>query len=663
MKPIRRLLIANRGEIAARIQRTARSMGISSVAVFSDADRDAPFVRGAELAVRIGGAPSADSYLRIDRLIDAARASGADAIHPGFGFLAENADLAQAVLDAGLVFVGPSPRAIREMGSKKASKQLVAKAGVPVVPGAEPDDQSLASLTAEGKKLGYPLLVKASAGGGGKGMRIVHTEAELEPAIESAKREAKSAFGDETLLLEKYVERPRHVEIQVLGDAHGNVVHLFERECSIQRRHQKIVEETPSPALDADKRERMGNAAVAAARAVGYENAGTVEFILAPNGSFYFLEMNTRLQVEHPITECVTGVDIVREQLLIAQGLPLSFSQSELVMRGHAIECRLYAEDASNGFLPTTGTIEDWYVPDMPDLRVDTGVERGSVVGIHYDPMLAKVIVSAQSRSEAIQKMLGALGALSCEGVITNREFLQRVLLHPEFAAGNTHTHFIQDHLPANAEDPAIELRVQRAAIAALLAAREGRRREKRVLPGLEPGFRNNPFAPEQVEYRVGERTLRLGYSPERNANVRINVGGESLGVRLAEFSPPLVAFEDQSGVVRRFRVSHRADSKGGVLWFVHSTDGSVTLSEVPRFASRETEVTHGALIAPMPGKVVKVDTQAGQTVKRGDVLIVLEAMKMEHPVRAPSDGVVDRVLVAEGDQVEADAPLVVLAD
>jgi acetyl-CoA carboxylase biotin carboxylase subunit len=657
MTLIRRLLIANRGEIASRIQRTAHAMGISSVAVFSDADEDAPFVRTAHVAVRLGGAASADSYLRIDRLIDAAKKTGADAIHPGFGFLAENADFAQAVLDAGLVFVGPSPRAIRDMGSKKASKHLVRQADVPVIPGAEPDDQSVPTLVAEGQSVGFPLLVKASAGGGGKGMRIVHAASELQAAIEGAKREAKSSFGDETLLLEKYIERPRHVEIQVLGDSHGNIVHLFERECSIQRRHQKIVEETPSPALDPEKRARMGAAAVAAARAVGYENAGTVEFILAPDGSFYFLEMNTRLQVEHPITECVTGIDIVREQLLVAQGLPLAFTQAELGMTGHAIECRLYAEDADNGFLPTTGRIEDWHVPDMPGLRVDTGVEGGSVVGIHYDPMLAKVIVSAPTRHEAIQKMHGALGLFACEGVVTNRQFLRRVLAHPEFVAGNTHTHFIQDHLAAPVDDAERETRLGRALVAALLVSRETRRSERRVLPGLEPGFRNNPFAPEQVDYKLGDRTLKVGYAPERDKKLRIGIDGESRTVRLVSHSAPELAFEDEAGIVHRFRVSQRGDR-----WFVHAVEGSFTLQELPRFASGTAAVTEGACIAPMPGKVVKVEARAEASVKRGDVLVVLEAMKMEHPVKAPKDGVVERVLVKEGDQVEADAPLVVLA-
>ncbi len=658
MRPIHRLLIANRGEIAARIQRTADAMGISTVAVFSDADQDAPFVKSAHMAVRIGPAPSAESYLRVDRILDAARATQTDAIHPGFGFLAENANFARAVGEAGFTFVGPSPRAIADMGSKKASKRLVAAAGVPVIPGADPDDQSIATLLAEAKRVGFPLLVKASAGGGGKGMRIVREPGELEAAIAGAKREAQSSFGDETLLLEKYIERPRHVEIQVLGDSHGNVVHLFERECSIQRRHQKIIEETPSPALDADKRAKMGDAAVAAAKAVGYESAGTVEFILAPDGSFYFLEMNTRLQVEHPITECVTGIDLVRQQLLVAQGARLGFGQSDLRMQGHAIECRLYAEDADNGFLPTTGGIEDWYVPPIPGLRVDTGVETGSVVGIHYDPMLAKVIVHAATRPEAIQKMLGALSGLACEGVITNREILQRVLRHDAFGAGDTHTHFIQDHFQAPASDPTRESRIANAVIAVLLAARETRRHDRRVLPALEPGWRNNPFAPEQVEYRIGERSLVVGYSPERDKVVRVRIDGAEHRARLAHFALPELAFEDGQGVLRRFRVSRRSER-----WFVHTTEGSITIHEIPRFASRQAEVAHGACIAPMPGKVVKVEAKPGDEVKLGDVLVVLEAMKMEHPVRAPEDGVVEKVLVSEGDQVEADATLVVLVE
>lgn len=656
MRPIRKLLVANRGEIAARVQRTARDMGIMTVAVFSDADASAPFVRSADEAVRLGPAPSAESYLRIDRLIAAARQTRADAVHPGFGFLAENADFASACAEAGLVFVGPSPRAIRDMGSKKAAKRLAVGAGVPVVPGAEPDDQSVESIRREALTVGFPLLLKASAGGGGKGMRIVTREEDLAAAIESAKREAKGAFGDDTLLIERYVERPRHVEIQILGDSHGNLVHLFERECSIQRRHQKIVEESPSPALDAGLRTEMGRAAVAVGKAVGYENAGTVEFILGADRSFYFLEVNTRLQVEHPVTEAITGIDIVREQLLIASGARLGFTQDELELRGHAIECRLYAEDAENHFLPTTGTLTDWFVPPIPGLRVDSGVERGSEVGIHYDPMLAKVITHAATRPEAIQKMLGALSRFAAEGLITNREFLLRVLDHAEFRAGATHTHFIEEHLSEPAPDPERATRERWAAVAATLVGRAERQAESRLLPALLPGFRNNRSSREWVEYRLSDRHVRVEYANLDAQRLAIAFDANEHSVSHVSVEGPHVAFEDEDGVRRSFRVSRRDDH-----WFVHGLQGSFTLVELPRFPEKEVKVAAGACVAPMPGKVVKVVSQEGTRVEAGDVLVVLEAMKMEHSVRSAEVGIVKQMLVSEGEQVEADAVLAVV--
>jgi 3-methylcrotonyl-CoA carboxylase alpha subunit len=655
MRPISKLLVANRGEIALRIQRTARDMGIATVAVFSDADARAPFVRAADQAVRLGPAPSAESYLRVDRILEAAKRTGADAVHPGFGFLAENAAFAEACADAGLSFVGPSPRAIRDMGSKKAAKRLVAAAGVPVIPGAEPDDQSLESLLRHAREVGFPLLLKASAGGGGKGMRVVRSDDELRGAIDAAKREARGAFADDTLLIEKYIERPRHVEIQILGDKHGSLVHLFERECSIQRRHQKIIEESPSPALNPALRDAMGAAAIAVGRAVSYENAGTVELILAPDGSFYFLEVNTRLQVEHPVTELTTGIDIVREQLLVAQGAPLSFRQEDLVQRGHAIECRLYAEDADNQFLPTTGALVDWFVPDMPGLRVDSGVETGTEIGIHYDPMLAKIITHAPSRNESIQKMLGALSRLAAEGVVTNREFLARVLRHPEFRVGATHTHFIDQHLAARPEDPTRPERERWAAVAAALAGRSERSAE-RALPGIAPGFRNNPWGREWVEYRLADRHVRVEYGSAERGVLSIAFDGNEHKVRELAIDGRHVSFEDETGLRHVFRVTRRADH-----WFVHAAAGSFTLVELPRFPEKQVTVAPGTCTAPMPGKVVKVVALEGTAVAAGDVLLILEAMKMEHSVKAPEAGIVAELLVSEGEQVEADAVLVIV--
>jgi len=655
MKRISKVLIANRGEIAARIQRTTRSMGIATVAVFSDADAEAPFVRSADQAVRIGPAPSSESYLSIERLIGAAQRTGAEAVHPGFGFLAENADFASACEAAGLVFIGPTPDAIRSMGSKREAKKRVGAAGVPVVPGYSGDDQSTSGLSAEAARIGFPVLIKASAGGGGKGMRVQKSAEGLADAIEGARREAKSAFGDDFLLIEKYVERPRHVEIQILGDSHGNLVHLFERECSIQRRHQKIIEETPSPALTPELRALMGEAAIAAGRSVDYRSAGTVEFILAPDGQFYFLEVNTRLQVEHPITECVTGIDIVREQLRIAEGEELGLSQDDVRFDGAALECRLYAEDPDNDFLPTSGTIVDWHLPPLDGLRVDSGVETGSEVSIHYDPMLAKLITHAPTRTEAVQKMTRALETLSVHGIHTNRAFLLRVLSHPEFSAGRTHTHFIEEHLSGEASDTPDPARERLAAVAATLASHEAHRRQRSVLPALPSGYRNNRYAPESVDYRAMERVLRVEYVAAGAGRFHMTVDGEQSEVLLVSASEHEVRLE-QDGLRHSVRVV-----RSGARVFCHTLDGSVTLVEEPRFPEPESAVAHGACVAPMPGKVVKLLVAEGQDVEAGDVLVILEAMKMEHSVKAPESGTVEKVLVSEGEQVGVDAVLAVI--
>jgi acetyl-CoA carboxylase biotin carboxylase subunit len=441
----RKVLIANRGEIAVRIAQTLQEMGITAVAVYSDADRLALHVRAADEAYALEGVSSADTYLRGDKIIAIAKRCGATAIHPGYGFLSENDDFAQACADAGLTFIGPSPQVIASMGDKITAKKTFSDAGVPVVPGAILDADATRSAT-EAQRIGYPVLIKASAGGGGKGMRIVERAEQLTAAIDASSREAQAAFGDGRVFMEKYITRPRHVEVQIFGDTHGNVVHLFERECSIQRRYQKIIEESPSPALTPELREKMGRAAVAAAKAIGYANAGTVEFILAQDGQFYFLEVNTRLQVEHPVTEMVTQQDLVRAQLLVAAGEPLPFKQEQLRQSGHAIECRVYSEDAARGFLPSIGMLERYIQPTGPGIRVDSGVAEGSEVSVHYDPMLAKVIAWAPTREQAIAKMRWALDRYVVLGVTTNIEFLSQVLGHSEFAAGRIHTHFLTEH-------------------------------------------------------------------------------------------------------------------------------------------------------------------------------------------------------------------------
>ncbi|MDQ3301410.1 MAG: ATP-grasp domain-containing protein, partial [Myxococcota bacterium] len=443
MRAIDKVLIANRGEIALRVMRTCRQMGIATVAVYSDADADAPFVRFADEAVRIGPPPARESYLVTNAILDAARQTGAHAIHPGYGFLSENAGFAEAVADAGLVFIGPSAEVIGKLGSKQAAKRIARAAGVPTVPGYDGDDQSAATLVAEAAKIGFPVLVKASAGGGGRGMRIVRDAGGLADAIERARGEAATAFGDDTLLLERYVDRPRHIEIQILGDSHGNVVHLWERECSIQRRHQKVVEEAPSPALDPERRAAMGKAAVELGRAVGYVGAGTVEFIADQQGAFYFLEVNTRLQVEHPVTELTTGLDLVREQIRIARGERLGYDAAP-PQRGWAIEVRLCAEDPDRDYLPTAGTLHAVEIP--PTVRADIGVVAGSEVGIHYDSMLGKLIAHAPTRGEAAQVLRRALDETWMPGLVTNREQLSRILAHPAFLAGELDTHFLETH-------------------------------------------------------------------------------------------------------------------------------------------------------------------------------------------------------------------------
>jgi acetyl-CoA carboxylase biotin carboxylase subunit len=455
---ITRLLVANRGEIALRIIRACREMGIETVAVYSDADATARHVRAADFAIRIGPAPPSESYLKISAVIDAARAAGADAVHPGYGFLSERAAFADACVSAGLVFVGPPAAAIERMGSKIGARALLEKAGVPLVSGRAPEDQSDGGIAAAAQEIGFPVLIKASAGGGGKGMREARDAKTLAQAIPAARREAQSAFGDGTLYVERLIERPRHVEIQIVADDHGHAVHLFERECSVQRRHQKIIEESPSPALTPAIRERMGAAAVAAAQTAGYRNAGTIEFLLDGQGDdarFYFLEMNTRLQVEHPVTELVTGTDLVRAQLLVAMGHPLPWRQQDLCQRGHAIECRVYAEDPANGFLPQAGPLRLYREPSGPGIRIDSGVEEGADVPVQYDPMLAKLIASADTRDLAIARATAALRAFPILGVRTNVPFLIKILEQPAFRAGDLHTGFVDDHLAALLEAPA----------------------------------------------------------------------------------------------------------------------------------------------------------------------------------------------------------------
>ncbi len=651
---IHKLLIANRGEIARRIIRTAHGMGIPTVAVFSDADHKAPHVREAEESVRLAGTAASDTYLDIPKIIEAAKATGADSVHPGYGFLAENAEFAKAVRAAGLIFVGPSVDAIAVMGSKLESKKLMQDIGVPTLASTDVTGLSDSETTAAARTIGYPVLVKASAGGGGKGMRIVTEPAALIEAVRGAEREAEAAFGDKTVFLEKYLESPRHIEVQVFGDHFGNHVHLFERECSIQRRHQKIIEESPSPAVDIDLRKRMGAAALAAASAVDYVGAGTVEFLLGEDDDFYFLEMNTRLQVEHPVTEMVTGIDLVRLQLLIADREPMSDSVLMAAMHGHAIEARLYAEDTRAGFLPQTGTLHRFAIPD--GVRVDSGVEDGSEVSIHYDPMLAKVIAHAPTRNEAARALALALDHAHIHGVTTNRRLLVEILRHPEFLAGDTDTHFLERHPPAELDDPLPDPVLGRHALAAALARQAINRSETQVLAQVPSGWRNSPSQLQEVSFEIEDREIAVGYRFSRGNTFEATVDGQVLEqVAVPRVSSDWVTIES-AGVARAYTVAQVGDR-----YFVDGPDGASECRELPRFGIEEVEDAAGSLVSPMPGQVVSVSVEEGDEAQAGDVLVIVEAMKMEHSVRATFDGTVSSVHVAAGDQVENDQVLVVV--
>ena len=641
-----KVLVANRGEIALRVMRTCKAMGLATVAVYSDADADAPFVKFADEAVRIGPPPARESYLVINHLLDAARTTGAQAIHPGYGFLSENARFAEAVTEAGLVFIGPPARAIAELGSKQGAKRIAQRAGVPTVPGYLGDDQSTAAMLAAATSIGYPLLVKASAGGGGKGMRVVRAEGELAEAIERARGEAASSFGDDTLLLERYVDRPRHIEIQILGDTHGNVVHLWERECSIQRRHQKVIEEAPSPALDPAKRAEMGAAAVALGKAVGYVGAGTVEFIADQQGNFYFLEVNTRLQVEHPVTELTTGLDLVREQIRVARGEPLGYDAAP-PQRGWAIEVRLCAEDPDRDYLPTTGPVLACEIPST--VRADIGVTAGSEIGIHYDSMLGKIIAHAPTRGDAARMLARALDETWLPGLTTNRAHLAKILRHPEFLSGAIDTHFLERHAGELAgRSPGLDqLRV--AAVAATLHS-------VRPDPLAPAGWRNVRFADQRVAYTHGERDVELGYRAVGGGAIEISLGGKLTRVSAYGVDGDQVWFVEGGGHRRKVRVArHRMQIH------VLSEGLSIVLVEQPRFVEPTARVVEGGLIAPMPGKVVKVLVSLDQEVAAGAALVVLEAMKMEHTVRAPANGTVRALHVAVGDQVDTDRLLAVV--
>ncbi|WP_019961607.1 acetyl/propionyl/methylcrotonyl-CoA carboxylase subunit alpha [Woodsholea maritima] len=660
---MKKLLIANRGEIARRVMRSAKKMGIATVAVYSDADAKSPHVRDADEAIHIGPAPARESYLIAERILAAAKATGADAIHPGYGFLSENADFARACAREGIIFVGPSPKSIEAMGLKDRAKALMEKANVPVTPGYHGEAQDEATLLAQAGRIGYPVLIKAVAGGGGKGMRKVERGEDFLSALASCKREAASSFGDDKVLIEKFITNPRHIEVQVFGDSRGRVVHMFERDCSLQRRHQKVIEEAPAPGMSPNVRAAICSAAVQAAKAVHYVGAGTVEFIADGSGAlredgFFFMEMNTRLQVEHPVTEMVTGLDLVELQLRVAQGGSVP-AQEDIHLKGHAIEARLYAEDPATGFLPSIGTLERLSLPEGEGVRVDTGVEEGGEVSLHYDPMIAKLIVHAPHRSQAIDQLIAAIDEdLIVYPVKTNAGFIRRALDHAVFRSGEVSTHFIDGHLAALTPAIPTPLHTAMAGAAKILFDAAGRG---------EADPWNNPTG------------LRL------NAQPRIALGfdheGERLGVHLTPHEEGYHVTLDKAELTLN-GVTGSWDGFGGAL--SADVEGETITAHVEPYqghllvsvrgdthlfrpyspeAAADGLVAGGAIKAPMPGKVLSVSVEAGQTVTKGQTLVVLEAMKMEHALGAPRDGVVEAVHVEPGAQVADGDALVVLVD
>ena len=668
-----KILIANRGEIACRVIRTCRRLGIRTVAVYSDADADAQHVRLADEARHIGGARPQDSYLRGDAILEVAKATGAQAIHPGYGFLSENADFADAVEAAGIVFIGPKAASMRKMGSKAGAKELMQAAGVPVVPGYTGEDQSPDLLQREADAIGYPLMIKAAHGGGGKGMRIVRSAAEFLPNLESCQREARNAFGRDRVLLERYVEKPRHIEIQIFGDAHGDVIHLSERECSAQRRYQKVLEESPSPFLTPALREAMGAAAVQAGHAIDYQNAGTVEFIVGQDGNFYFMEINTRLQVEHPVTEYVTGLDLVEWQLRVAAGEALPKAQHEIAQRGHAIEVRLYAEDPEAGFLPGSGKLTRLRLPAADGhTRIDGGVIEGDTVTIFYDPMIAKLIVWDEDRPRALARLRDALAQCAIEGPKSNVAFLERLIRHPSVVGATIDTGTLDRDLDAFMPQPADPRRARDARMAtatALLLIEEAQHRAAAAAS-------SDPTSPWALSdgWRLGhagQRRLVLEDGGERHTLIAHGWGGDyglddgegTVAVQGARIdSGTLFARFDGEG--RRLRVDVETAAGAASRADVHDGERRWRFARVPAYqpASEQSGSTGDRALAPMPGRIVLIKVQVGDRVEAGHDVLVMEAMKMELALKAPCAGTVAEVRVAVGDFVEADAALVVIA-
>jgi acetyl-CoA carboxylase biotin carboxylase subunit len=651
MKAIKKILIANRGEIAIRVMRTAAEMGIKTVAVYSDADAHALFVSKADEAVCIGGAYAADSYLNQDKIIAAAKLTNADAIHPGYGFLSENASFSKRCKDEGIIFIGPGAEVIEVMGSKIGAKELMKKAGVPVVPGYNGTDQTAARFKQEAEKMGFPVLLKASAGGGGKGMRIVHTLAELDTAVEGAGREAHKSFGDGTLLMEKYFASAKHIEFQIFGDTHGNYTHFFERECSLQRRYQKVIEESPSPSLSPALRKTMGEAAVAAARSINYTNAGTVEFILDKEGNFYFLEVNTRLQVEHPVTEETTGLDLVKMQIEVAQGMPLKFSNETVKQHGHSIQCRVCAEDPENNFFPATGDILYWSEPQLKGMRYDSGVKTGSKIEVYYDSLIAKVISYGANRTEAISRMLLALDKMSILGITTNKDFLKELLLNQSFVDGSFDTKLIEKQY-SNYKNTATQATITEMAVASLLYSWNQRRENETFPPSLN-GWRNIFYQHQFYELDLNGSKIKVAYRHLGNQKFEIKIGGHEFTAELVNINGPEIRC-----ILGNQRKTYFIATSSAGIFIHHPEQGTYRFTEVPRFVEPGAALAKGGYISPMPGEIVKVLVKPGDVVKSGKGLLVMSSMKMETTIEAHSDGEVEEVYVSEKNFVEANTVL-----
>ena len=634
-----KLLIANRGEIACRIIKSAHEMGISCVAVYTNADSESPFVRQADEAIKLS-----DTYLNGKEIIEAAIQTGAQAIHPGYGFLSENAKFSRDVLKAGLIWVGPSSKVITSMGDKLKAKDIAEKAGVPTLP-----------MTTDPKKantIGYPILIKAAAGGGGKGMRIVESKKDLKESLLGAQREAMTGFGDDRVFIERYVASSRHIEIQILGDTHGNVVHLGERECSIQRRHQKIIEESPSPRVNPEMREAMGDAAIKLAKKLKYESAGTVEFLVDDkSGEFWFLEVNTRLQVEHPVTEEVTGKDLVYEQLRIARGEELGYDQEDISWEGSSIEARLYAEDPANEFLPATGTLIAYETDESIDARWDTGIEQGSVIGTDFDPMLAKVIAKGKNRTDAANKLALALQSLHIGGVTTNRDFLVASLRSKQFHKGQTTSDFIEKAKPQRSVILKGQQLEQAVAAAALWIQGENRNNAS-LLKEAPSGWRNSRLPRQKISFEYSDKEINVTYKANRDGSFDIN---ENTKANILKWTTTGIDLE-----VNNTRFFSKVTRKNDDL-VVHGPWGDALLKILPRFTLPGSELQAGGLVAPMPGKVIDLKVKVGSKVKKGDTLVILEAMKMEHQVKAIEDGKVSQVLIKKDDQLENGALLMIV--